>query len=384
MSALDLAWADAKGPAWPPGITPASMASAWSRCAGSAAWSRWMWSSRSLGWRLVGRQCSECHCKHVSFLISKDWNIGKDVVVERLDRLTDQWYEFDETAAGTLHDRMNMETDVAGLRVEQAQYHENVGTAFCKQQQVIDRLLELVNDMSGRLKGLEDRAERSSFTSDPELPAAPATAELVEWVRTLRGAMEEVKPMDRPVESAPYAPPRVDTRVLPFVPMFSESSMLGERKPPAGSMREEHVVVDLRNPTRETSAAARDLPTSTAHAVYAEEEIHTMEALAKEGADGHAHGRCQPSENLWAKEPATGIRTAGGSSFSKIAAPWGLGGTGPLPMEERDVGGVYSHSPVQGHLGRHHDTHEKCPTANVFEKMAHVTAPHAEEITEII
>ena len=57
MSALDLAWADAKGPAWPPGITPASMASAWSCCAGSAAWSRWMWSSGSLGWRWVGRQC---------------------------------------------------------------------------------------------------------------------------------------------------------------------------------------------------------------------------------------------------------------------------------------------------------------------------------------
>ena len=26
-----LAWADAKGPAWPPGITPASMAIAWTR-----------------------------------------------------------------------------------------------------------------------------------------------------------------------------------------------------------------------------------------------------------------------------------------------------------------------------------------------------------------
>ena len=57
VSALDPAWADAKGPAWPPGITPASMASAWSHCAGSVAWARWMWSNRSLGWRWVGRQC---------------------------------------------------------------------------------------------------------------------------------------------------------------------------------------------------------------------------------------------------------------------------------------------------------------------------------------
>ena len=34
-SVLDLTWADAKGPACPPGIMPASMAIAWSCCAGS-------------------------------------------------------------------------------------------------------------------------------------------------------------------------------------------------------------------------------------------------------------------------------------------------------------------------------------------------------------
>ena len=56
---------------------------------------------------------------------------------------------------------------------------------------MIDSLLQLVNDMSGRLKGWEDRAERSSFTSGPQLPAAQATAQLRERVMTLRGAMEE-------------------------------------------------------------------------------------------------------------------------------------------------------------------------------------------------
>ena len=208
--------------------------------------------------------------------------------------------------------------------------------------------LQLVNDMSGCLKGLEDRAERSSFTSGPELPAAPATAELMERVMTLRGPMEEVKPMDRPVESAPYAPLRVDPRVLPFVPMFSESTMLGERVPLAGSIRDEHVVVDLRNPSRETSAAARDPPTSMADAVYAEEEIHTMEARAKEGAHGHGHGRGHPGGNLWVKDPGTRIWTAGGLRSSKIPTPRKPGGTGPLPMEERDVRGVYSHSPGTG------------------------------------
>ena len=70
-----------------------------------------------------------------------------------------------------------------------------------------------------------------------------------------------------------------------------------------------------------------------------------MEARAKEGADRHGHGRGHPSGNLWVKDPATGMWTAGGSSSSKIPAPWGSGGTRPLPMEERDVRGVYSHPP---------------------------------------
>ena len=117
------------------------------------------------------------------------------------------------------------------------QYHEKVRLAFHKQQQAIDSLLQLVHDMSGRLKGLEDRAERSSFTSGPGLPAAPATAELVERVMTLREAMEEVKPMDRPLESAPYTPPRVDPRLLRSVPMSSKSTMLGDGAPPMGPCR---------------------------------------------------------------------------------------------------------------------------------------------------
>ena len=106
-----------------------------------------------------GVRHSECHCEHVSFLIGKYPNIGKDVIVEQLDRLTEQWYEFDETATGILYDQTKLKKDLAGLQVEQAQYHENVRTAFHKQQQVIDSLLQLVNNMSGRLQGLEDRAK---------------------------------------------------------------------------------------------------------------------------------------------------------------------------------------------------------------------------------
>ena len=158
--------------------------------------------------------------------------------------------------------------------------------------------------------------------------------------------------MDKPMGSlaeAPYAPPRVDPGALLFVPMFSESTMVGEHTAPAGSMREGHVTTDPRSLTVQMSHAAQDLPiTTTAHAVYAEEEIQsqTMQGRTMGSADGH--GRGHPSRNLWAEDPNTGIWTAGGASPSSIPNPMGSGPTGPHSMEERDVQGVYSHPPATG------------------------------------
>ena len=154
------------------------------------------------------------------------------------------------------------------------------------------------------------------------------------------------KPMGGPAE-APYAPPRVDPGALPFVPMFSESTMLGEHTAPFRSMREEHATTDLRSLTVQMSHAAQDPATAmTAHAVYAEEEIQTMQGRTMGRAD--RHGRGHPSGNLWVKNPTTGIWTAGGASPSRIPNPMGSGPTVPHSMEERQVRGVYSHPPATG------------------------------------
>ena len=154
------------------------------------------------------------------------------------------------------------------------------------------------------------------------------------------------QPMGGPAE-APYTPPRVEPGALPFVPMFSESIMLGEHTAPAGSMREEHATTDLRSLTVQMSHAAPDPPTTTtAHTVYAEEEIHTMQGRTMGRADGH--GRGHPGGKLWVKDPTTGIWTAGGASPSRIPYPMVSGPTGPHSMEERDVRGVYSQPPATG------------------------------------
>ena len=204
----------------------------------------------------------------------------------------------------------------------------------------MDSLLHLVEDMSGRLKRL---GELQPLASGPGLPAKPAAAELVERVKTLRSAID--KPIGGPAE-APYAPPRVDPGALPFVPMFSESTMLGEHTAPARSMREGHVTTDPRSLTVQMSHAAQDLPTTTtAHAVYAEEEIQsqTMQGRTMGSADGH--GRGHQGGNLWANDPNTGIWTAARASPSRIPNPMGSTPTGPHSMEERDVRGVYSEPP---------------------------------------
>ena len=297
----------------------------------------------TVGCARSGGKHAECHCEHVSFLIGKYPKMGMDAIVQHLDRLDNAKDGLEEDVAGILDDQSAAERDMAELRAEQDRYRENLELALQKQQRVVDSLLHLVEDMSGRLKRLE---ERQPLTSGPELLAKPAAAELVERVKTLRSAME--KPLGGSAE-APYAPPRVDPGALPFVPMFSESIMLGEQTAPAGSMREGRATTDLRSLTVQMSHAAQDPPTTTtAHAVYAEEEIHsqTMQGRTMGNADGHCRGH--PGGNLWVKYPNMGIWTAGGASPSRIPNPMGSGPTGPHSMEERDVRGVYSHPPATG------------------------------------
>ena len=206
----------------------------------------------------------ECHSEHVSFLISKYPKMGMDTIVQHLDHLDNQKDGLEEDIARILDDQSEAKRDMAQLRAEQDRYWEKLQMALQKQPRVVDSLLHLVEDMSGRLKRLE---ELQALASGPELPVRPATAELVQRVKILRSAME--KPMGGPAE-APYAPARVDPGALQFVPMFSESIMLGEHTAPAGSLREEHATTDLGSLTVQMSHAAQDPPTAMiAHAVYA-------------------------------------------------------------------------------------------------------------------
>ena len=138
---------------------------------------------RTVGCAGSGGEHVECHCEHVSFLIGKYPKMGMDAIVQHLDRLDNQKDGLEEDIAGILDDQSEAERDMAELRAEQDRYREKLEVALQKQQQVVDSLLHLVEDMSGRLKRLE---ELQPLTSSPELPVRPATAELMERVETLR------------------------------------------------------------------------------------------------------------------------------------------------------------------------------------------------------
>ena len=158
----------------------------------------------TMGCAELGGKHVECHCEHVSFLIGKYPKIGMDAIVQHLYRLDNQKDGLEEDIGGILDDQSEAERDMAELRAEKDRYREKLEMALQKQQRVVDSLLHLVEDMSGRLKRLE---ELQPLASGLKLPARPATAELVERVKTLRSTPE--KPMGSPAE-APYAPPRVD------------------------------------------------------------------------------------------------------------------------------------------------------------------------------
>ena len=94
--------------------------------------------------------------------------MGMDAIVQHVDRLDNAKDGLEEDVAGILDDQSAAEGDMAELQAEQDRYREKLEMALQKQQRVVDSLLHLVEDISVRLKRLE---ELQPLASGPELPA---------------------------------------------------------------------------------------------------------------------------------------------------------------------------------------------------------------------
>ena len=134
--------------------------------------------------------------------------------------------------------------------------------------------------------------------------------------------------MEGPMESAPYGPPRADPSLLPHIPLFSASDMLGEKTPekdsgigtPKRDTREGTVEIDMSSPLAAGMCDAR--------AAY-ERRVAEMDSEIRGGSSGES----------WVQDPRSGIWTMVGLSMEETKSG---------PRVDLEIRGVYFHSPGMG------------------------------------
>ena len=268
-----------------------------------------------------------CHCHHVDFLIGSYPGVDKDALIQKLDKL-------DDTTSTILEDQAIFNIHLKIIRLHREDYKAELESMLVQQQRVVDNMIQHLETVENRMTELEKRGGIPTPVpgQGPDLPQDPAPECLLRWVTTLRTAAEAVAPMEGPMESAPYGPPRVDPSLLRHIPLFSASVMLGEKTPekssgigmPTRDALEETVDIDMSSPPAAATFDAR--PT---YAARADEEA-SRSAARRDGSSGGA-------EDPWVMVPRSGIWTMGGPS---------VGEAEPRPREDMKIRGVYSHCPA--------------------------------------
>ena len=102
-----------------------------------------------------------------------------------------------------------------------------------QQQRVVDNMIKYLETVENRMRELGKRGGMPTPVRGPgpDLPQDPAPESLLRRVTTLRTAAEGLAPMEGPMESALYGPPRVDPSLMRHSPLFPASVMLGEKTP---------------------------------------------------------------------------------------------------------------------------------------------------------
>ena len=182
----------------------------------------------------------------MDFLIGSYPRVGKEALIQRI-------YKLDDTTGGILEDQAIFDNTVKSIWSQQEDYKAKLETMLVQQQGKVDKMIKYLENVEDRMKELERHA--GVLAPGPHLPRDPAPESLVRRLTTLRTAAEGVAPMEGPMESAPYGPPRVDPSLLRHIPLFSASIMLGEKMPEKGSgngtpndTREGTVEMDMSSP----------------------------------------------------------------------------------------------------------------------------------------
>ena len=219
-----------------------------------------------------------CHCRLVDFLMGRYSRLGKDAITQRIDKV-------DDTTGGINENQAIFYNALKSSRSHQEYYEVKLQTMLVQQQGIVDKMINCLENVEDRMKELERRAGVPA--PGPDLPPDPAPESLVRQLTTLTTAAEGMAPMEGPMESVRYGPPRVDPPFLRHIPPFTASVMLGERTPEKGSgidtpkrdSREDTVKIDMSGPP----AAG----TFDACAAY-ERQVAEMDSEIRGGSNGES------------------------------------------------------------------------------------------------
>ena len=166
-----------------------------------------------------------CHCHHVDFLIGSYPRVGKDALIQKIDKL-------DDTTSRILEDQAIFDNDLKTIRSHQEDYEAKLESMLVQQQRVVDNMIKYLETVENRMMKLEKRGGIPTPIQGPgpDLPRDPAPESLLRPVTTLRITAEGMAPMEGPMESAPHGPPRVDPSLLRHISLFLASVMLRRLK----------------------------------------------------------------------------------------------------------------------------------------------------------
>ena len=127
-----------------------------------------------------GRE-DHCHCRHVDFVIGSHSRMGKDAIIQGIDKLED-------TSGGILEDQAIFDSALKSIRSHQEDYEAKLETMLVQQQGMVDKMIKYLEPVEDTMKELERRAGVPA--SGPDLPQDPAPQCLVRRLTTLRTAAE--------------------------------------------------------------------------------------------------------------------------------------------------------------------------------------------------
>ena len=233
---------------------------------------------------------------HVDFFIRSYPRVGKDALIQKLDKS-------DDTSSRIREDQAIFDNDLKTIRLHREDYEAKLESMLVQQQRVVENMIKYLWTVENRIRELEKKGGIATPVPGrgPDLPRDCAPESLVRWVTVMRTAAEGVAPMEGRMESAPYGPPQVDPSLLRHISLFSASVMLGEKTPEKGleigtpkrDSSEETVEIDMSS-----SPAAATFGARAAHAAGVDERAWRSAARP----DGSSRG----AEGPWVMDPRSG------------------------------------------------------------------------------